>query len=164
MLGQLLKALQTPWKWSLRVSSWNTFQLGPRKAHKPLLAKKFEPEDNNKTQVTFQPSVHCCFILMSYFSISTQNDPLIWDVFFGRCFISWKAILGKVVGRFCTAFLCSSRHVLFSSNHCSKPSNFRSTITSTQQTLYCKSKTKTRLMWISDRVFFYLWIFRFLLT
>ena len=40
LIGKLPIATQTPWKWFLRVPWWNTFQLGSRKAPKPLLAKK----------------------------------------------------------------------------------------------------------------------------
>ena len=38
--GRLLKAIQTPWKWFLRVPWWNTLHNGPRKAPKRLLTKK----------------------------------------------------------------------------------------------------------------------------
>ena len=40
LIGKLPIATQTPWNWFLRVPWWNTFQLGSRKAPKPLLAKK----------------------------------------------------------------------------------------------------------------------------
>ena len=55
--GWLPKAITAPWKCSLRVQWWNTFQLGPKKPPKPLLAKnKFQPQ-TPKSQS--QPSVHC---------------------------------------------------------------------------------------------------------
>ena len=55
--GQLPKAITAPWKWFLRVQWWNTFQLGPKKPPKPLLAKKNSTPPNPKLHS--QPSVRC---------------------------------------------------------------------------------------------------------
>ena len=57
--GWLPKAITAPWKCSLRVQWWNTFQLGPKKPPKPLLAKnKFQPQTPKSHS---QPSVHWSF-------------------------------------------------------------------------------------------------------
>ena len=58
--GRLPKASTTPWKCSLRVPWWNTFQWGPRKPPKPLLPpKNFQPWDPKSQS---QPSVPCHLI------------------------------------------------------------------------------------------------------
>ena len=54
--GWLPKAITAPWKCSLRVQWWNTFQLGPKKPPKPLLAKKNSSSPDPKLHS--QPSVH----------------------------------------------------------------------------------------------------------
>ena len=60
--GWLPKAITAPWKCSLRVQWWNTFQLGPKKPPKPLLAKnKFQPQTPKSHS---QPSVHWHNILL----------------------------------------------------------------------------------------------------
>ena len=59
----LSKAVTTPWKCFLRVPWWNTFQLGPKKPLKPLLAKNiFKPQIPKSHS---QPSVQCIIIMMA---------------------------------------------------------------------------------------------------
>ena len=62
--GRLPKAITTHWKCSLRVPWWNTFQWGPRKPPKPLLAKKNSRPKNPKSHS--QPSVHCKFKVFDF--------------------------------------------------------------------------------------------------
>ena len=75
--GWLPKAITAPWKCSLRVQWWNTFQLGPKKPPKPLLPPKKIQAPNPKSQS--QPSVHCILFgprkLLGYFSFKAHIFP-----------------------------------------------------------------------------------------